>query len=100
MSHYPTSAPQVAARGAVVAALWICRIAIAESDVRLRLQLLAILDAVLIAVQIWATVPLRKENSEEFWRQFSPSQFLVPLAMLSAVLLGWDLITMVKILLV
>ena len=99
MTHYPTAAPQFAARCAVVAALWVCRVAIAETDVRLRLQSLAILDAVLVVVQMWATAPLRNENNREFWRQFSPSQFLVALTMLSVVLLGWDLFTMVRILL-
>ena len=99
MTHYPTSAPQFAARCTAVAALWICRVAIAESDVQLKLQSLTILDAALVIVQIWATAPLRRENNREFWRQFSPSQTLVALAMLSFVLLGLEVFTMVKILL-
>lgn len=83
----------------MVAVLWGCRVAIAMSDVRLRLQLLAIVDAVLVIVQIWATAPLLKENNKEYWRQFSWSHFLLPLTILSVALLGSEIVGMIRMLL-
>ena len=82
----------------LVAALWVCRVGIAESDVRIRLQSLAVADALLVVVQVWAAEPFRRENSKDYWRQFSWRRVLIPLTVLSAVLLGFDILGVLRIL--